>query len=502
MTPTASPPPIPPPPALPSIAARDFPGWLPPMLVKELRQGLRTRGFIGTLVGFQMVMLVLTLVALSAQGETASNARAAGATITSGIFWTILSVQLIFVTPSRALGGLQIETDSRKLDLLVLTRLNAWRIVLGKWISLLVQAALLLVAMLPYLVVRYFTDNADLVAEFGRCLLMLGFCGVLTAAGLWGSGFAKMMRVVIAILMGILFVQLLGAIGLMGGSGGARPFFARLFELPFDIFNGAFITAFFLVSAVRNIAPVAENHALFTRMLPVLMLLPAPIAEALGAHGLAVRQVFISAVFLGFVLMFEFAAGRAPMPSHWRAWHGGGRLSRAIGRLALPGWPSVLLFGGFAAAVWAAIALYVLPSSAATRDHAVIAVWLALLAFSGIVFPAVLQSFVRVKAAPPALLYFCGLGLPAALAGLSLWLAESRWNITVLKSIMETMPFSSFLFGLNTRNQSPAIVTAQGIVAVVVLGAAYWQSRGYWRRLAEFDARDRAVAEASRPQSS
>src|SRR5687768_4018453 len=25
------------------ILARDFPGWLPPMLVKELRQGLRTR---------------------------------------------------------------------------------------------------------------------------------------------------------------------------------------------------------------------------------------------------------------------------------------------------------------------------------------------------------------------------------------------------------------------------------------------------------------------------
>ena len=38
-----------------SIVARDFPGWLPPMLVKELRQGLRTRGFVSTLVGFQAV---------------------------------------------------------------------------------------------------------------------------------------------------------------------------------------------------------------------------------------------------------------------------------------------------------------------------------------------------------------------------------------------------------------------------------------------------------------
>src|SRR5688572_18104272 len=109
------------------IPTRDFPGWLPPMLVKELRQGLRTRGFVGTLVVFQILMLVLTLVALSTQNATTPSGRMAGAAF-SGFFWAILAVQLIFMTPSRALGGLQLEVESRTLDLLMLTRLTAWRV--------------------------------------------------------------------------------------------------------------------------------------------------------------------------------------------------------------------------------------------------------------------------------------------------------------------------------------------------------------------------------------
>lgn len=496
---TAAPPPLS---APPPIVPRDFPGWLPPMLVKELRQGLRTRGFVGTLVGFQLVMLVLTLIALSSQSSGTAAARATGSAISTGFFWTILSVQMLIITPSRALGGMQLEADGRTLDLLVLTRLNAWRIVLGKWISLLAQAVLLLVAMLPYLIIRYFTDNADLLTELGRCCLMLGLSAVLTAAGLWGSGVAKIVRVLMAIAMGIFMVNVLGVLGPMfSGRGGAlgRSPFANVIDLPFDIFNGVFLTGFFLVSAVRNVAPAAENHSLFTRILPVLMLLPAPFAEVFGAHALAVRQLYLSAAFLGFVLLFELASTRLPMPPQWRDWYKSGKFSCAIGRCSLPGWPSALLFGAIATALWVAVAFSVLslaPSAPGGRGHAPAVAWLALLAFSGIVFPAVMQSLLRAVPVSPALLYFSGLGIPGLLAGVSLWLAESRWKFTELKSFMETMPFSSFLFKLNARDQSPLIVVAQGVVAVLVLGLAFWQTRAYWRQLASFEARDRAASEA------
>jgi hypothetical protein len=482
-----------------SIVARDFPGWLPPMLVKELRQGLRTRGFVGTLVGFQIVMLILTLIALSTQNAGTQSARMAGAALT-GIFWVVMAVQLIFVTPSRALGGLQLEVDARTLDLLMLTRLTAWRVVLGKWISLLAQATLLLVAMLPYLVVRYFTDNADLMDDLGRCLAMLGVSAVLTAAGLWGSGVAKLVRVLMGIVGGVVMLNVIGMMGplLMGRMGPARPPFSNLFEMPFDLLNGIFITAFFLVSAVRNIAPPAENHSLFARVLPLLVLLPSPFAEAIGAHALAVRQLYIAAAFLGFVVLFELGADRNPMPTHWRDWHGRGGLSRAVGRLAMPGWASAWLMGVAVTVLWAMCALVVLSgASPGSREHAQHVAWLALLALGGLTFPAVMRSFAERLPVPRALFYFFGLALPALLAGVALGLAESRWKFTGLKAVMEAMPFSSFLFALNKTDPTPITFAAQGMVAVIVLALAAWQSRGYWQQLQTFEARDRAAANAA-----
>jgi hypothetical protein len=109
---------------VPSIARRDFPGWLSPMLVKELRQGLQTRGFVGTLVVFQIVMALAML--------TVAFPTSPSVDLASGLFWTVLGVQLLLVTPSRAVGGLQEEVGARTLDLLLLTQLDAARIEIGR----------------------------------------------------------------------------------------------------------------------------------------------------------------------------------------------------------------------------------------------------------------------------------------------------------------------------------------------------------------------------------
>jgi hypothetical protein len=267
-----------------------------------------------------------------------------------------------------------------------------------------------------------------------------------------------------------------------------------MFELPFDFLNGAVIASFFLVCAVRNIAPPAENHSLFTRVLALLMLLPAPLAEAAGAHALAVRQLMIAAVFLGGVLLMELGAARQPMASQWRDWYQRGWLARAIGRCGLPGWPSAFLFGVIAVGIWTAIAMIVMPMSGTWPRSAPGVAWLALLAFSGFMFPAALQQMLRAVPVPPTLLYFFGLGLPAILSGVALWLAESRLKITAMKTVMDWLPFSSFLFSLDGRERPAQVMFLQGAVVVLVLGFAWWQGRGYWRRLKEFEAADRVEA--------
>jgi ABC-type transport system involved in multi-copper enzyme maturation permease subunit len=487
-----------PPPTPASIVARDFPRWVPPMLVKELRQGLRTRGFIASLIGFQIVMVIFTLVALSTQNEIRPNNRMPG-TFFSGVFWLVLAVQLIMVTPARALGGLQQEVDSRTIDLLMLTRLTAWRVVMGKWFSLVGQATLLLVAMLPYLVVRYFTDSADILADLGRCGLMLVVSALLTAAALWGSGVGKLVRVLMAVGLGIVVLNTFGAVGAIVGAlvGGPRPSFLPGLELRTDILNVALLGAFFLVSAVRNIAPPAENHGLFVRLLPVLALLAAPLAEAFGAHALALRQLTIAGVFLGLVLLFEFAGARPVMPTHWREWYRRGALSRALGRLCLPGWPSVLAFALLATAGWAGCALAIVAGATpASQKQAWHLAWLALLALSALTFPALVRSLLRERRFPPAIFYFFGLSLPAVASAAAIWMAESRWRFTGFRTVMETMPFSSFLFQINPRhNQPDFVLVAQGVVAVLVLAVALWHSMGYWRQLRVFEERDSKAAQ-------
>jgi hypothetical protein len=194
--------------------------------------------------------------------------------------------------------------------------------------------------------------------------------------------------------------------------------------------------------------------------------------------------------------MFEMSTGRNPMPTHWRDWYKRGRFSRAIGRMAMPGWPSALLFGLVIVALWAALALVVISGATPlSRDQAIHTAWLALLAFGGLAFPTILLSFFPISHVPRPLIYFTGLAGPALLAGGALWLAESRWKITEFKTIMETMPFSSFLFGLNKRDPTPTIFAIQGIIAVLVIGVAVWRSRSFWRLLASFEERDRAAAE-------
>ena len=257
--------------ATPTPAPRaDFPTWLPPMLVKELRQGLRTRGFVGAFVVFQLLMALMMIGTVTSAALGNAGARAATAATVNAFFWTMLGVQLLAVTPARALGSLQSETDSRTLDLLLLTRLSAWRIVVGKWASLLAQAVLLLVAMLPYGIVRYFGGSVDLVDDAVVCAALLGGCAVVTAAGLWASGLPKIIRIavpVVAIFFGQVWQQMFRTTsGLF--AGGAWELWCL---------NGALVMVFFLVTAVRRIAPPAESHVLLARGLPLLALAPVPL---------------------------------------------------------------------------------------------------------------------------------------------------------------------------------------------------------------------------------
>ncbi|MCU1421169.1 MAG: hypothetical protein JWN36_820, partial [Microbacteriaceae bacterium] len=371
---------------VPVASRSDFPTWLPPMLVKELRQGLRTRGFVGAFVVFQVLMALMMIGTVTSASMGNDAARASTAAAVNSFFWGLLSIQLLIVTPARALGSLQAEADSRTLDLLLLTRLSAWRIVVGKWGSLVAQAALLLVAMLPYGIVRYFGGSVDLLSDARLCAGLLAGCGVVTAAALWAAGLPKIIRIALPVAA-IIFGQTVPRMVYGGALGG--PITPTVAAVSLWCLNGALVLVFFLVTAVRRIAPPAENHVLLARGLPLLALVPVPFFELWGPSGVASGQWAFSAIFLSVVCAIELGSVRLPMAAHWWSWARLGMYGRCVGRLVMPGWPSAMLYLFLAASLVALSSLQtgILPVGEASR-----VIWLTVLALTALAFPVIILS--------------------------------------------------------------------------------------------------------------
>ncbi len=115
------------------------------MIVKELRQGLKARAFVLSFVGLQAVF-VLVLIYQALLYSNSVDKFNAFSTGLNGIFWTLVGIQLMVLTPFRAFTALSGERRANTLELLFMTGLTPWRFTFGKWLSLFFQAVLFLLA--------------------------------------------------------------------------------------------------------------------------------------------------------------------------------------------------------------------------------------------------------------------------------------------------------------------------------------------------------------------
>ncbi|HEY2342873.1 MAG TPA: hypothetical protein VGH90_07585, partial [Chthoniobacteraceae bacterium] len=173
--------------------SRDFPDWLGPMLVKELRQGLRTRAFALTFVALHTIFVVVMIYfaldyAMAPGGFNPSSL--------SGFFWTLIALQLLVVTPCRTFNELAGERKANTLELIFMTGLTPWRITVGKWASLLFQAILFVVAVLPYGMLRYYFGGVNLISDFAVLGIMLMASAVLSAIAIAISGLPLFVRII------------------------------------------------------------------------------------------------------------------------------------------------------------------------------------------------------------------------------------------------------------------------------------------------------------------
>ncbi len=370
----------------------DFSDRISPMLVKELRQGLRAKTFIGVFLALQIFLAVM----LFSAGASSTSDHVGS--VVSGIIFTFFSIAVLVVQPLRGVGALSSEVKGNTIDMMVLTRLSAWRIVFGKWVAIVSQSALLLATIIPYLILRYFFGGMNLVAELVFLLLMFLTSMALTAVTVGLSGCSS---VIVRSLLPVLGLPVLlwtllvmSFSGVMGGSG--------LFDaLALDSSGSRIGVVAYLVAIVylggsmlslgaSLIAPAAENHAFLRRIVALVAMLGL---LALGLFSTIDDDLLITLVSVIAVPAIVIALTEsAPLVSIvCKPFVKRGVLGKAAGCFLYPCWPSGIFYAIALGLLGIAIFFMktVTGSGGPDKEDAII-----LLSLSGaFYFPAIWQTF-------------------------------------------------------------------------------------------------------------
>jgi ABC-type transport system involved in multi-copper enzyme maturation permease subunit len=211
-----------------------FADVLGPILVKELRQGLRARAFT---IFFGLLLLACLVISMIAVGQAAQLKRDLGPKVLLG-YLTALAAVTFFVIPFGAFRSLLREREEETWSLLALTGLGGRAIVRGKWVSAMAQGALFASACAPFVLFSYFLNGVSLVQvvlPLAASLVWSGFVTTLalalasqaaSSAGRTASQLSAVVLLAFAALLGFGYLSVLATDG--GISGGREPEFLQV----------------------------------------------------------------------------------------------------------------------------------------------------------------------------------------------------------------------------------------------------------------------------------
>lgn len=166
-----------------------------PMVLKELRQGLR-RGF------FLIPFMLIHLFAVGALYMEFYNEVELGSQRFTGVmqmglffenspFWWVAGGVCMLLLP---LGGIVLmgeEMDEGNYELLQMTELSRWEVVLGKLVSVWSITMLTFSTLLPYLIVRYFVGGMEVWRNIALVLTVVFVSGIVSSGAIGASAFSN-----------------------------------------------------------------------------------------------------------------------------------------------------------------------------------------------------------------------------------------------------------------------------------------------------------------------
>ena len=254
-----------------------------PLVLKEVRQGLRAKVFA---ISFGLLLLACLVVALVAAADGSSSYDDRLGRQYLAVFLAGLSLVSFFVIPYTAYRSMAREREDETWVLLVLTGLSSRSIVRGKVASALSQALLYGSACAPFVLFSYFLNGVDLLTVVAALVMASTWCVFLVsvAVAMACEASDRLMRA---------GVHLLVVFGCLGATGMGVGFGVVLAEegsraVQKDVFWVA--VAGFVLAGLTGALAVAEGAA-------------STLALATSRRGFGARLVVSGQVLLGMVVM-------------------------------------------------------------------------------------------------------------------------------------------------------------------------------------------------------
>jgi hypothetical protein len=192
------------------------------IVVKEVRQALKSRQFVGTFVLLLMVAWGGSIFGVSMSGDSIEYGSSAQGFFI--LFYLILCVASLILVPFAAFRSIVEERAENTLELVQITALSPRQIIWGKSLSALVQVLVYFSAITPFIAFTSLLPGFDVVHtafDLGALLIAsFAFSSVALAIGAQtknkiSQSFGSLGVIVLAIIGTITFVQLSFALGIV-----------------------------------------------------------------------------------------------------------------------------------------------------------------------------------------------------------------------------------------------------------------------------------------------
>jgi len=156
---------------------------------RELMTNLRSLKSAGLMLVFMVLMTSMASISM----VEASNFSATSAPMRN--FFTLQALALFFVAmgvvPGMAAVSLSSERESGGYDLLAISLIPSWAVILGKYLAVLIYFFLFCVAVLPFMGLVFFYAGVDILHFFDTFVWTLPPVPFNAALGIWISGMER-----------------------------------------------------------------------------------------------------------------------------------------------------------------------------------------------------------------------------------------------------------------------------------------------------------------------